>query len=160
MPNVEPSVPAALRAGVLTEPSTEGLDQAHTLRLLEHTRAYPLDPRHWTQGAVARNSQGREVEPDAPEVASRCLAGTLYWFGRCVHPRSPAAAYLHAGILLDSVLPEVFPPHQDYVVWQDRPPTTHAQVLRLLEATVARARARANVPAENQPPVPGRDTHL
>ena len=54
-------------------------DLADQLRLLEDARARILDPKHWTQGAVARMANGREViTTDEEELAvCWCALGSL-----------------------------------------------------------------------------------
>ena len=78
-------------------------------------------PENWTQGAHARDSEGRAVHWKSPEAVCWCLEGATL---RCY----PDASFREAEErLIDAV------ESWDYQYWNDRHGRTHAQVIALVQ---------------------------
>lgn len=51
--------------------------QLKPVTLLKRARALIEDPKHWTQGAYARNKSGKPVDADSPAAERFCALGAL-----------------------------------------------------------------------------------
>ena len=80
--------------------------------------------RHWTQGTFARDAKGQEIGALFPEAACWCLRGALM---RCYGEVGPA--HWQAENRIKEVLG-----NNGIVRFNDDESTTHADVLRVLEA--------------------------
>lgn len=80
----------------------------------------------WTQRALARNKNGRDVEGDSDEAVAWCVVGA--W----------DVAEIRTGVLLcNEVREEV---GGDVVYWNNHPARTHAEVLDLADRVLRRVK--------------------
>jgi len=89
--------------------------------LLERTRAYLEDPKHWTKGEMFRDRFGSACKRE--DAVCACLLGAVAIAGKgMTNPDYRAAR---------GALPD------DVTVINDDPNTTHADVLALLDKVIA-----------------------
>lgn len=104
------------------------------IEILVATRELLTDPSHWTKGESARDVRGKEVPPNYPSAVCWCMTGALNKVVRspCVWFKSEAV--LSAADLIHGVVGGPIPS------FNDAPTTTHATVLRVLDAAIEKAK--------------------
>lgn len=112
------------------------------LQVLEKARALIADPRHWTQGAYARDKWSREVHVEDGRAVKFCAMGA-YWrcatqlrqWGACQWLRLAGSDFGALTLANDGVMNE----------WDDAPDLTrkqaHAAVLAIYDKAIELARA-------------------
>lgn len=103
-----------------------------TIEILTAARELLTDPSHWTKGANARNVRGKEALPNYPSAVCWCMTGaptTLF--------RAPwtSVALTSAIVLLQTTISD------GIIAFNDRPDTTHTDVLRVLDAAIKKAQS-------------------
>lgn len=83
------------------------------------------DPRRWTQGAMARDADGKSTTARSPDAASWCLTGARY--RAC---RQLGAPQQHDETFLDAVELRI---RDEIPHWNDDPERTFADIERLLK---------------------------
>lgn len=99
--------------------------------ILRAARARIEDPKNWTQGAYARDAQGRGTRGKAREAVCWCAYGAL--------AASGGNELGSDGFLLESAAEELF--DADVVDVNDK--QGHAAVLQVFDAAIAAAEAEA-----------------
>lgn len=87
-------------------------------------------PERWTQGRLAKDIQGKEIQPTSDEAVCWCLYGAACRIACDSISRLPDAIF---NILNSSVKGS---DHSSLILWQDDPSRTHAEVLAALDRAV------------------------
>lgn len=108
-----------------------------TLEHLTRIRTALSDPSHWTKGVMARDPLGHQilsvfVQDPRSEVACCCLAGAaLRTCGR-LHRTGPIGSdFTEVNYRLSQATSPL-----DYMDFNDRPSTTHADILAALDLAI------------------------
>lgn len=99
---------------------------------LERIRTFLQDPKHWTQGVMARAPWGWPVDYDSWIAEKRCLLGTVCWASKDDELRWRVIHHLRNDPLLNAV------ETASLSRWNDRSTTTHQSVLDLLDRAIER----------------------
>jgi len=105
----------------------------NALTMLREARAYLTNPLHWTKRALGRDVEGKPAN-DWSDVVSCCAIGALDMVER------GAAITSGAYQALVGALP---PGCREVSLFNDRPETTHDDVLELFDRAIASAEKRA-----------------
>jgi hypothetical protein len=92
----------------------------------------------WTQGALARDAVGQEVEPDSPDAVCWCLIGAMQ---RGAGPTYPNYAALRDTLRQDLGIRREFEALGEEVTltrWNDTPGRTQAEVVALVRGQETR----------------------
>ena len=101
---------------------------AMTIRdVLITARERITDPRRWCQGALAKDAFGNRVSPVKHNAVRWCAAGACDATAGLMNAQSNAAVNALACELYDKSL----------VSYNDRPETTHADILALYDRAIA-----------------------
>lgn len=103
--------------------------------VLKAVRTRLATPERWTQGKNARNGQGEEVEATAKNAVCWCLDGATQ-----VEAGQFSKLYLNTLICLNQACQHING-KRHFFDWQDEPTRTHAEVLDLIDRTIAIAEA-------------------
>jgi hypothetical protein len=106
---------------------------APIIKTLRAVRAKIARPECWTQKASARNASGYPVSIDDPEAVCWCLAGAL---GCVLYMERDAKTEAMALLQCDERV------EGRVVAFNDDPNITHADVLAVLDRTIAKAEGR------------------
>jgi hypothetical protein len=107
-------------------------------QILRAARETIADPKHWTQGAYARDKHGVPVDSLRGEGCTFCTFGAV----RHVVAKENAE-YFEAEVALDSSVPrDGMGATIGAINFNDAPTTTHADVLALFDRAIARAEAQ------------------
>lgn len=99
----------------------------------ECTTVYELleDPNRWTQHEFARNKDGESCLTNSEEAVCFCLSGACKKIARKISR--------HSTFLMNDLGDALLRLHPDnfsggnYVLWQDQPERTHAEVLAVVK---------------------------
>jgi predicted aconitase len=97
--------------------------------ILVGAREILSDPNRWTREFQARDIEGRCIAWNEPEAVCFCLMGAINRASRDIDPDDITPAY-DAMNVLDSVIDAAIP------TFNDRPTTTHEDVLKALDAAI------------------------
>ena len=97
--------------------------------VLVATRELLADPVRWTQGCMAKDSEGTNVFPKAPEAVCWCLLGALHRIAS-----GPESFYLH-----DTARRLVEKQSNGMVIGAFNDNATHNEVLAALDRAIATA---------------------
>lgn len=106
-----------------------------TIEILVAARALLADPARWTKGESARDLRGKEVPPNYPSAVCWCMTGALNKVVRSPCMWFKSEAVLSAAELLETTVAS------EITSFNDNPATTHADVLRALDAAIERAQS-------------------
>lgn len=101
------------------------------LDILARTRDLLPTPAQWTQGAMARDAEGKPVRPDAPAAACWSLFGALL----CASSSDSDDDYERARAALSDGCTAAGG-GASLPTFNDRPGRTHAQVLGAIDAAI------------------------
>jgi hypothetical protein len=105
-----------------------------TLNILRDARTLLDSHEKWTKGAFARDSDGRAVCYDSVSACCWCLEGAVaYAEGVGVRTHTNSALY---------ELSRDLPARESIYTFNDQSSRTHAEVLALLDTTIARLEAK------------------
>jgi hypothetical protein len=102
------------------------------LDILTSARAILTEPTSWTQGVYARDENGESIEPYEDEATCFCLWGAL----KAAASRFPTSVHWGAQLAVYNSI-EI----GDIPSFNDAAGTTHADVLNVLDAAIARKSA-------------------
>lgn len=110
--------------------------------VLEHALQLITDPKHWIQGAFARDVDGYTCGAKSQDACCYCAFGAIrVAAGESnslgILALSELAADLPTGFFADNKKEEYETLHS-VTFWQDHPTTTHADVLNQFKKTIAR----------------------
>lgn len=105
-----------------------------TLDVLRAARALIRDPARWTQNFWAKDATGFDCAPDAPGAVCWCAAGAI---------NNIAPGDLDAVQALDAVVPAEYSGYGTHPLFAYNDDRTHAEVLALFDAAIARLEREA-----------------
>jgi len=95
--------------------------------ILRAARAHIATPERWTQGAFARTADGVRCPAYDTTATCWCIGGAVLAVAAFSDKRADALFALH----------QAAGKHQHIGVWNDVPARTHAEVLAILDCTIA-----------------------
>lgn len=98
------------------------------LKVLVSARELLSDEKRWTKGASARDATGDDVDPRSERAVCWCVVGAVV---------KSTLGMLHQEAALNQVHDVVDEPIPEF---NDAPTSTHADVLRALDAAIERAK--------------------
>ncbi len=101
------------------------------LALLRAARQRIADPKHWTQGAFARDAKGRSVEPRSDAAVCWCALGALDAVSPSFDSETKWAAHLYLGV--------------DILAVNDSNAGTHGKVLAYYDRIIAQMESAGGV---------------
>lgn len=104
----------------------------NTLEILKAARALIEKPEHWSKGAFARDPRGNGVSPINKTAVCWCAAGSV----RNVGLISQVELYAALGVLR-TALPAEAGRLAGVITFNDRPDTTHADIIALFDRAIA-----------------------
>ncbi len=112
--------------------------------VLEGARALIADPQNWTRGCLAANENGWPCGPEEPGATRFCAIGATWASAERAEragldPKRAAVARVRAELALYAVAPLV-PGLTSVQSYNDRPQTTHADILQLFDRALERVR--------------------
>lgn len=102
-----------------------------TIEILVAARELLSDEKRWTKGAGARDVRGKEVRSRHPPAVCWCMAGAL---NKVIEVPWPPEALMSVIDLLQTMI------SGGIIAFNDNPATTHADVLRALDAAIEKAK--------------------
>lgn len=120
---------------------------AHTI--LVRARELIAEPKNWTQGVMARDRTGDATLPGDKHATCFCTAGAVYraeidaWREGYGTPVERVVASSGATFAIAKAIEaREFGDNVSIVTFNDRPTTTHADVLQIFDAAIAAEAAR------------------